>query len=102
MPIRLGVTQVRHALQQTVAMGACLPYFAAAWLTGPVQICFTAGTLQPSRIVDDVDGDADLGRVGGSAHAVHDVVDRAGAEVDRHHVVEVDTGRIGNLEPVLR
>jgi hypothetical protein len=28
-------------LQQTAAMGACSPYFPAAWATRPVQICFT-------------------------------------------------------------
>ena len=33
--------QVRHALQQTVAIGACSPYLPAAWATRPVQICFT-------------------------------------------------------------
>jgi hypothetical protein len=30
IPITFVVTQVRQALQQTVAMGACSPYFAAA------------------------------------------------------------------------
>jgi hypothetical protein len=29
-------------LQQTAAMGAFSPYLAAAWATGPVQICFTS------------------------------------------------------------
>jgi len=29
IPIRFVVTHVRQALQQTVAMGACSPYFAA-------------------------------------------------------------------------
>jgi hypothetical protein len=38
----LVVTQVRQALQQTVAMGALSPYFPAAWAMRPVQICFTA------------------------------------------------------------
>ena len=33
--------QVRHALQQTVAIGACSPYLPAACATRPVQICFT-------------------------------------------------------------
>jgi hypothetical protein len=33
-------TQVRHALQQTVAIGACSPYLAPARASGPVQICF--------------------------------------------------------------
>ena len=35
------VTHVRHALQQTVAIGACSLYFPAAWAMRPVQICFT-------------------------------------------------------------
>jgi hypothetical protein len=35
------VTHVRQALQQTVAIGACSPYFPAARNAGPVQICFT-------------------------------------------------------------
>jgi hypothetical protein len=35
------VTQVRQALQQTVAIGALSPYFAAACVIRPVQICFT-------------------------------------------------------------
>jgi hypothetical protein len=35
------VTQVRHALQQTAAIGAFSPYFPAACATRPVQICFT-------------------------------------------------------------
>jgi hypothetical protein len=30
MPIMFAVTQVRQALQQTVAIGACSPYFPAA------------------------------------------------------------------------
>jgi hypothetical protein len=34
-------TQVRQALQQTVAIGAWSPYFVAVWATRPVQICFT-------------------------------------------------------------
>jgi hypothetical protein len=36
------VTQVRQALQQTVAMGAFSPYLAVAWAMRPVEICFTA------------------------------------------------------------
>jgi len=36
------VRQVLHALQQTVAIGACSPYFPAARATGPVQIIFMA------------------------------------------------------------
>jgi len=39
--IRFVCTQVRQALQQTVAVGACSPYFAAAWAAGPAQILFT-------------------------------------------------------------
>ena len=35
------VTQVRQALQQTAAIGACSPYFPAACAMRPVQICFT-------------------------------------------------------------
>jgi hypothetical protein len=35
---RLVVTQVRHALQQTVASGAWSPYFAAACVSRPCQI----------------------------------------------------------------
>ena len=34
------VTQVRQALQQTVAIGAFSPYFAVACAMRPVQICF--------------------------------------------------------------
>jgi hypothetical protein len=34
------VTQVRQALQQTVASGAFSPYFPAACATRPVQIVF--------------------------------------------------------------
>jgi len=41
-PRMLVVTQVRQALQQTVAMGAFSPYFPAAWAKRPVQICFMA------------------------------------------------------------
>jgi len=40
-PIRFVVTQVRQALQQTVAIGACSLYLQAAWAIRPVQICFT-------------------------------------------------------------
>ena len=39
-PMTLVVTQVRQALQQTVAIGACSPYFPATRIAGPVQICF--------------------------------------------------------------
>jgi hypothetical protein len=35
-------TQVRQALQQTAAMGALSPYFAAVWAKRPVQTAFTA------------------------------------------------------------
>src|SRR5204863_9986863 len=42
IPKMLVVTQVRQALQQTVAMGALSPYFPAAWAMRPVHICFTA------------------------------------------------------------
>jgi hypothetical protein len=35
------VTHVRHALQQTVAIGAFSPYFPAVWARRPVQIVFT-------------------------------------------------------------
>jgi hypothetical protein len=35
------VTQVRHALQHVVTIGACSPYFPAACERRPVQICFT-------------------------------------------------------------
>jgi hypothetical protein len=34
------VAQVRHALQQTAAMGACSPYFVVVCTTRLVQICF--------------------------------------------------------------
>jgi hypothetical protein len=34
------VTQVRQALQQTVAIGACSLYFPATWPARPAQICF--------------------------------------------------------------
>lgn len=37
---RLVVTHVRQALQQTVAVGAISPYFAAVCAIGPRQICF--------------------------------------------------------------
>jgi len=40
-PIRFVVAHVRHALQHTVAMGACSPYFVATSTARPVQICFT-------------------------------------------------------------
>jgi hypothetical protein len=39
--IRFVWTQVRQALQQTAAVGACSPYFAAAWAARPAQIVFT-------------------------------------------------------------
>lgn len=42
MPMMLVVTQVRQALQQTVAMGALSPYFPAACAMRPVQIVFTS------------------------------------------------------------
>jgi len=35
---RFVVAQVRHALQQTVAIGAWSPYFAAARVSRPCQI----------------------------------------------------------------
>src|SRR5438034_9681279 len=35
------VTHVRQALQQTVVIGACSPYFPAARARGPVQMVFT-------------------------------------------------------------
>ena len=38
---RFVVVQVRQALQQTAAIGACSPYFAAACATLLVQICLT-------------------------------------------------------------
>ena len=41
MPIRLVWTHVLQALQQTAAVGAFSPHFAAAWATRPVQISFT-------------------------------------------------------------
>jgi len=34
-------TQVRHALQHVVAIGACSPYLAAASVTRSCQIVFT-------------------------------------------------------------
>jgi hypothetical protein len=37
------VTQVRQALQQTVAMGAVSPYFPAACAMRLVQMVFTRG-----------------------------------------------------------
>jgi hypothetical protein len=43
MPTTLVVTQVRQALQQTVAIGALSPYFPAACAMRPVQIVFTPG-----------------------------------------------------------
>jgi hypothetical protein len=39
--MRFVVAQVRQALQQTAAIGACSPYFALACATRPVQIVFT-------------------------------------------------------------
>ena len=39
-PMMFVVAQVRHALQQTAAIGACSPYFPAAWAIRPAQICF--------------------------------------------------------------
>ncbi len=41
MPTMFVMTQVRHALQQTAAIGAFSPYFPAVRAIGPVQICFT-------------------------------------------------------------
>jgi hypothetical protein len=41
MVTRLVVMQVRHALQQPVARGACSPYFAAACAMRPVAIVLT-------------------------------------------------------------
>jgi hypothetical protein len=41
MPIRFAVTQVRHALQQTAAIGAFSPYFTLASAIRPVQMVFT-------------------------------------------------------------
>jgi hypothetical protein len=41
MPTMFAWTQVRQALQQTAAIGACSPYFAVAWLARSVAICFT-------------------------------------------------------------
>lgn len=38
--IRFVCTQVRQALQQVAAIGACSPYFAAASLSRPVEIIF--------------------------------------------------------------
>jgi hypothetical protein len=38
----LVVTQVRQALQQTVAIGAWSPYFAAACVSRPCQIVVMA------------------------------------------------------------
>ena len=34
------VAHVRHALQQTAAIGACSPYFPAAWIIRPCQTVF--------------------------------------------------------------
>ena len=42
-PTTFVVTQVLHALQQTAAIGACSPYFAATCAARPCQICFTGG-----------------------------------------------------------
>ncbi len=39
--MKFVVTQVLQALQHTVAIGACSPYFPATWAARPVQICFT-------------------------------------------------------------
>jgi hypothetical protein len=39
--IKFVCTHVRHALQQTAAVGACSPYFAAASAARPAQIVFT-------------------------------------------------------------
>jgi predicted glutamine amidotransferase len=40
-PTRFVWTHVRQALQQTVAIGACSPYFDVTWETRIVAICFT-------------------------------------------------------------
>jgi hypothetical protein len=39
---RFVVTQVLHALQQTVAVGAWSPYFAAACVSRPCQLVVMA------------------------------------------------------------
>jgi hypothetical protein len=46
------VTQVRQALQQTVAIGAFSPYFPAACATRPVHIVFIALTLVVFKVLD--------------------------------------------------
>jgi hypothetical protein len=38
------VVQVRHALQQTAAIGAWSPYFAATCTARPCQIVLTTGS----------------------------------------------------------
>ena len=44
-PNTLVETQVRQALQQTVAIGACSPYLLVAWITRPCQTAFTARSV---------------------------------------------------------
>ena len=39
------VAQVRQALQHTAAIGACSPYFPAAWAMRPCQTVFTGPTV---------------------------------------------------------
>ena len=38
-------TQVRQALQQTVAIGACSPDLLVAWITRPCQTAFVARSV---------------------------------------------------------
>src|SRR3954462_15211505 len=54
-----------------------------------------------SRILDNVDRHTDVARVGRTPDTVDHMVDRAGAEVDRHNVVQLDARSVGNLEAVL-
>jgi hypothetical protein len=51
---RLAVTHVRHALQHTVAIGACSPYFAAI-----VPSCPAAIGLMPEWYVSGDVGESD-------------------------------------------
>src|SRR5215208_6576307 len=44
-PTMFVVAQVRQALQQTVAIGACSPYLPATSATRPVQIVFTPDSV---------------------------------------------------------
>jgi len=48
---RLLVTQVRQALQQAVAIGACSAYFPAACASLPVAICFTSQPYLPCFVI---------------------------------------------------